>query len=991
MLMLMLVVFLLGTISLGHLSLELLPRFQPPVLAVYTSWGDSSPQEVSTMITEPLEGVVATISGLKSLTSVSSEGSSVIICEFAWGSNLDAIRDEIKERLGFVPIPEDAAQPLVLRFDPTSMPGLRISVSGDVTDERLEEVVNTILIRNIENVQGVASVDLSGLQPPEIRVLLGGEQMLALGINQMQVVQAIQAGNVVMPAGTVTDDDLEANVRVLGQLEDVEDLRNIILGAFPLGFLTLGQVAEVEDGWAPRDSIVRTNGEPAVILAVRKEGDANLVQVNQAVLKRIEQLDSQLQDVDLIVTMNQAEFIQDSIASIGQNLLIGAGLAVLALLVFLQSPLSTLVIAVSIPFSVISTFVLMDFSGLTLNIMSLGGLALGVGMMVDNSIVVIENIFRHLQQGLSADEAATRGTDEVAGAITASTLTTLAVFLPVVYVGGMTGELFRELAWTVSFALLTSLLVAVTVIPMLASKILPLGKQRNALKPRPSTGRYARAIGWALGHRLLVLGAVGLLVAASALPFSRLGREFLPAIDEGSFNINLTMPVGTPLEITAGIAEEIEQMLANNRNVSVFSTRVGGSSGMDMSQLGKNTASIDVRLVPTANRSQDTDAVMAWARREAEKLLPRDATVSVQRQDQFSTMAGSSSLQVNVRGASLDRVQDLAAELRDRLAELPGLAEVTSSLDERLPEQQVIINRRKAAAVGLAPAQIALQVNAALTGQVATRLSREGNHVEVKVLSAGIDTSEDLHSLMLATLDGRMVPLGAVAEIRQGHGPMTLHRDDQQITARITAVIEDGDLGDISNKVDQIIAEMDWPGGYGASLGGAGQMMQEGFESLYLALGLAIVLVYVVMAALFESLLHPLVIILTLPLAAVGAILALFFSQYALGITAMIGIIMLAGIVVNNAIVMVDAINQLRDQGMATKEAIITGAGMRLRPILMTAFTTILAMLPLALGVGEGAELQAPLATAVIGGLLTATILTLLVAPVVYSFLAGKR
>ena len=991
MLMLMLVVFLLGTISLSNLSLELLPRFQPPVLAVYTSWGDASPQEVSTMITEPLEGVVATISGLKSITSVSSEGSSVIICEFAWGSNLDAIRDEIKERLGFVPIPEDAVQPMVLRFDPTSMPGLRISVSGEVSQERLEEVVNKTLTQDIESVQGVASVDVSGLQPREIRVLLDRETIMALNINQLQIVQAIQAGNIVLPAGTVIDDELESNVRVLGQIEDVDDLRGIILGATPMGFLTLGQVADIEDGWVPQDSIVRTNGEPAVILAVRKEGDANLVQVNQAVLTRIEELDGQLDDIDLVITMNQAEFIQDAIASIGQNLLVGAGLAVLVLLIFLQSPLSTLVIAVSIPFSVIATFVLMDFSGLTLNIMSLGGLALGVGMMVDNSIVVIENIYRHIQQGLSAEEAAARGTNEVAGAITASTFTTLAVFLPVVYVGGMTGELFRELAWTVSFALLASLLVAVTVIPMLASRILPLGKLRDTLKPRPSSGRYARAIGWALGHRIIVLGIVGLIIASSILPFSRLGREFLPAIDEGSFNINVTMPVGTPLEITGGVAQEIEQMLAGNQEVLVYSTRVGGTRGMDMSQQGKNTASIDVLLVAANSRQQDTDVVMAWARREAERLVPKDATVSVQGQDEFSSMAGSGSLQVNVQGVALDRVQDLAAELRDKLADLRGLAEVTSSLDERLPEQQVVIDRRQAAAMGLAPAQIASQVSAAKTGQVATRLSRDGNHIEVRVLYTGLETSADLDSLMLTALDGKMVPLGAVAEIKPGHGPMTLHREDQQITARVTAVIEEGDLGNISSQVEQLIADMDWPSGYSAIMGGAGQLMQDGFASLYLALALAIVLVYVVMAALFESLLHPLVIILTLPLAAVGAILALFFSQYALGITAMIGIIMLAGIVVNNAIVMVDAINQLRDKGMALKEAIVIGAGMRLRPILMTAFTTILAMLPLALGIGEGAELQAPLATAVIGGLLSATILTLLVVPVTYSFLAGRR
>lgn len=991
MLMLMLVVFLLGVISLSRLCLELLPRFQPPVLAVYTSWGNSSPQEVSTMITQPLEGVTATVSGIKSLTSVSAEGSSVIICEFNWGCNLDAARDDIKERLGFVPLPEDADQPLVLRYDPTSMPGLRISVSGDVSRERLEEVVHKILVQDIESVQGVASVDISGLQAREIRVLLDQAALQGLGINQLQVVQAIQAGNIVAPAGTVTDGILESNVRVLGGLEDIDALNGIILGVSPKGFLTLDQVAEVEDGWAPQDSVVRTNGQDAVVLSVRKEGDANLVQVNQAVMERIEQLDTELEDVDLIVTMNQADYIQNSIASIGQNLLVGAGLAILVLLVFLQSPLSTLIITVSIPFSVLATFVLMQFTGLTLNIMSLGGLALGVGMMVDNSIVVIENIYRHLQEGLPAAEAAALGTNEVAGAITGSTLTTLAVFIPVVYVGGITGELFQELAWTVSFSLLASLVVAVTVIPMLASRILPLGKLRDAIKPRASRGLYARAVRWALGRRWLVLAAVAIILAVSILPFQRLGREFLPSIDEGSFSINITMPVGTPLETTAAVAEEIERLLEENGDIAICSTRVGGtSSGQDMSQRGKNTAYIDVSLVSPEERKESTDTVMAWARWETEKLVPRETAVSVQRQDVISSLAGSDSLEINVQGESLGKVKELAEELAAKLKEMPALAEVSSSLDEQLPEQQVLILREQAAAAGLVPAQIAAQVSAAKNGQVATRLNMSGNHVDVKVLCLGLDTNDDLEDLMLATSNGGMVPLGSVADIVPGNGPMTLHRIDQKVTAQISAIIQKGDLGSISSQVQDIIAQMDWPQGYSASIGGAGELMVEGFDSLYMALGLAVILVYMIMAALFESLLHPLVIILTLPLAAVGAILALFFSQYALGITALIGIIMLAGIVVNNAIVMVDAINQLRAMGMAVKEAIVTGASQRLRPILMTAFTTIIAMLPLALGIGEGSELQAPLAAAVLGGLLSSTVLTLLVVPVIYSLLAGR-
>lgn len=942
------------------------------------------------MVTEPLEGAVATISGLKSLTSVSGEGSSVLICEFNWGSNLDAARDDIKERIGFVPLPDAADQPLVLRYDPTSMAGMHISVSGDLSEERREEVVQDIL-RDIESVPGVASVDISGVQEREIKVLLNRENMAATGVNQFQVVQAIQAGNIVSPAGTVIDSELEAHVRVLGALTDVNELRSIIVGAGAKGFLTLGQVAEVVDGRTDRVNIVRTNGDTAAILAVRKEGDANLVQVNRAVLDRLDQLDAWMDDVSLVVTMNQAEFIEDTIASIGQNLLVGAGLAVLVLLVFLRSPLSTLIIAVSIPFSVLATFALMQFTGLTMNIMSLGGLALGVGMMVDNSIVVIENIYRLVQQGVAVPEAAARGTNEVAGAITASTLTTLAVFLPVVYVGGITGELFQELAWTVSFSLLASLMVAVTVIPMLASKILPLGKIRDAIRPRGSRGWYPRAVLWALKRRWLVLGAVTVLIAGSFLPFNRLGREFLPAMDEGAFSMGIVMPVGTPLDTTGEVAEEIEQLLAGHADISLCSTRIGGTGSGRNIEGGKNIASLDVCLVPLDSRSSSTEEVMAWARQEAEKLVPAGASVSVQRQDLISSLAGSDSLTINVRGLELHKVQELAEDLQAKLVELPGLADVTTNLDERLPEQQVQIRRLQAAVMGLTPGEIAAQVSAAKNGQIATFLNVEGLNVPVKVSCAGLDTREELETLILIARTGQLVPLSTVAEIQPGQGPMTLHRIEQQTTAQITAAIVEGDLGSISKQVNGLIADMDWPQGYQAAIGGAGQLMQEGFESLYMALALAVILVYIVMAALFESLLHPLVIILTLPLAAIGAIGALFVSGSALGITALIGIIMLAGIVVNNAIVMVDAINLLRRKGLALRDAIITGAGTRIRPILMTASTTIIAMLPLAMGVGEGAELQAPLAVAVLGGLLSSTLLTLFVVPVVYSLLAGRH
>ncbi|MTI94928.1 MAG: efflux RND transporter permease subunit [Firmicutes bacterium] len=993
MLMLMLVVILLGAISLNHLSLELLPRFEPPVLAVYTNWGQASPQETATMITEPLEQVVATIGGLKEVSSISAEGSSVIICELAWGANLDAARDEIKERIGLIPLPDDAGQPMVLRYDPTTMPGLRLSVWGDVDEDRLETVVRDVLLPGLESVPGVASVDISGLNEQQVQVTVSQPDLAELGMDLGTLANMIRAGNVLMPAGTVANDESEYSVRVVGEFDCLEELGRVVVGRNSDGFVLLDQVADIADGRAPGASIVRTNGQQSLGLAVRKEGDANLVRVNRDVMSRLEELSGQLDEVEVVVTMNQAEFIEEAIQGIGTNLLVGAGLAVLVLLTLMQSILSTLIIAVAIPFSVVATFVMMHFGGLTLNLMSMGGLALGVGMLVDNSIVVIENIYRHIQGGASTAEAAARGTNEVAGAITASTLTTLAVFLPVVFVGGVTGELFRELAWTVSFSLLASLLVAITVIPMLASRILPYGRWNQALRPRSSRSTYARMVRGALRRRGLVLLVALGLVAVSAIPFLYLGREFLPAIDEGSFNISVTLPPGASLSATDTVAADLEALLATHPDVDIYSTRVGPGGGVSMSEGGKNTASIDVRLLPPEQRASETDAVVAWVRGEAEKLLSPDVEFAVASQDQFSSMAGSDNLQLEVRGPSLEEVQRLSLEFLEDLQTVPELGEATSNLEQQLPEKKVVLDRQRVAALGLMPAQVATQVNAAMGGVFATRLNRDGNNLDVQVQyrPEDIDNPDKLRHLSISLPGGHNLPLIMLADIEDGQGPISIHRSRQQPAAQITAPILSGDLGSAIAEVEALIERVQLPGGYSASVTGSGQLMQEGFQSLYGALALAVVLVYALMAGLFESLLHPLVIIISLPLAAVGALWLLLVGGHALGITAMIGLIMLAGIVVNNAIVMVTAINQLRGEGMPVREAIATGAAMRLRPILMTAFTTVLAMLPLALGIGSGAELQAPLATAVIGGLLSSTVMILVVVPVTYSLFAGRR
>ncbi|MEW6547785.1 MAG: efflux RND transporter permease subunit [Bacillota bacterium] len=1006
--MLVLAVVLLGVVALTNLRLELLPRLNAPVVAAITSYPGASAREVASLVTEPIEAAAATTPGVTHCRSISQEGVSVVILEFAWGTDMAEARASVAERVDQVNLPEGARRPVLVKFDPTLLPVMSLTVATEGDLGEATTFARQVLKPRLESIEGVAAVDIFGSSEPEIQVELDPAALDRYGLTQDQVANVIRASNLDWPLGSVRQDGRELGVRLSGRLESLDDLRDLVVGYYPatpaprsaaprppLLPVRLRDVATVERGFAPSSSVSRTGGNPSVELSIQKEGDANTVQVARRLRNELDAIREDYPQARIFVAMDQARIIEMFLSTLRDNLLIGGVLAVVVLFLFLRHLASTFAIAVAIPFSVVATFVLLHFSGLTLNIMTLGGLALGVGMLVDNAIVVIESVFRHLEQGEDPRHAAITGTSEVAMAITASTLTTLAVFLPVVFVGGITGHLFRELALTVSFALAASLVVAVTLVPAMAAYLFRPRRGRRGATRRE--GAYARTLRWCLGHRAVVVLVVLLCLGGAAHLAPRIGTEFLPVTDEGAFSIDIAMPAGTGLEATSAKAREIERILDGFPEVELYTTTVGTGEGFGVVARGvtggTSVAQILVNLVPEEEREATTAEVMDRVRERVEQVKGA-ANVTFNMQSFASNASGMAwnSIQVYVKSLDPDQLPAAADRVMAALRDVEGFRNPECNLQEAKPELDVSVNREKALSRGFTPAQVAAAVSNAIKGQVVTRveLGAESLPVRLRQDFGRFPTPEDVESLRILAPTGQAVRLADVASLSEARGPVSVTRDGQRPSALITALVEGRDLGSVTADVRKVLGRLDLPPGVTVEIGGASAMMEEGFSGLNLALALSVALVYMVMAAQFESVLHPLIIMFTIPLAFVGVVVILYATGTSLGITAYIGGIVLAGIVVNNGIVMVDYINQLRRSGLGARDAIVQGANVRLRPVLMTALTTLLGLLPLALAWGEGGELNAPLARAVVGGLTTSTALTLLVIPVAYSLLAGS-
>ncbi len=989
-LMTALAVVAFGIVGYQRLALDLLPDISYPSLTVQTDFPDTAPAEVENLVTRPVEEAVGVLKGLKTVHSVSRSGVSEVTLEFDWGTDMDMASMDVRDKIDRLSLPEEADSPIVLRFDPSLDPIMRLALSGPGDLIELRQIADKKLKQEFETIKGVAAAQVKGGLEEEIQVNVSQDRLAAMGIPIDRVREVVGVSNVNLPGGSLEDKDNQYLIRTVNEYGSVDDIGNLILSQDARGTVRVKDVAQVLRGHKQRDEITRVNGKEAVEVAIYKEGDANTVTAAREVRARMKEFESKLPpDHHLTVLFDQSRFIERALSEVRSSALIGGLLAILVLFAFLRDVRSTLIIAVSIPLSVVAAFLAMYRMNISLNLMSLGGLTLGIGMLVDNSIVVLESVYRKRQEGLGVVPAAIEGTSEVGGAVIASTLTTVAVFLPIVFVEGIAGQLFGDMALTVTLSLLASLLVAVTVIPMFAA----MGRRGDGPKAVPADrapatlGRFSRGydrfIRGALRRRWTVVGAALGLFLASLWGVRFLGTELIPSINEGEFYFEVNMPEGTPLAATDRVMAQMESAARAEPGVERVYSTVGSrlvAGGMSLNTKAENLGQVNVVM---KNRSDERGAarVMEDLRTRFEQVP--DLEVKAGKPTYFSL---KTPVEVNLFGENLDDLRAYSLGVLGRMEEIPGLVDVRSSLEAGSPELQVHFNRAKLAALGLDMRTLSETLRDRVQGVVPTRFKEEDRQIDIRIRNREADRADDqdVRNLVVPGPDGQPIRLVTVADIKVDRGPAEIHRVQQQRAAIVSADLQGRSLGSVVNDIHAMLAADPPPAGITAELGGQNEEMQVSYRSLRFAIALAIFLVYLVMAATFESLVHPFIVLFSVPLALVGAVMGLLATGTDISVIVLIGAVMLVGIVVNNAIVLIDKVNQLRREGMGKEEAVVQAAHIRLRPILMTTLTTVLGLLPMAIAVGEGSELRAPLAITVSFGLAMSTLLTLAVIPAIY-------
>jgi HAE1 family hydrophobic/amphiphilic exporter-1 len=996
-----LIILVVGFMSLSRLGLDLMPDLDFPTISVMTRYDGASSEDIEKLVTRPLEGAMAAVQGVKSVKSVSQEDVSFLLVDFVWGTDLDAAAQDLREALGLVEalLPDAVEDPLVLKFSLSAMPVLGYGVSGMGGDAvALRAYMEDTLTQRMERLEGVAQVVIMGGADREVRVSLDRSALEASAVSAEQVLNALRFQNLDLPAGRLVEEGSEYLVRTRGEFQSLADLESTMVGMGSSGVpVRVRDVAVVE--LVPEDvrSSIRTNREDALYMMVAKQSGSNSLRVVRRVKEELADIQSELPgDVRFDLLMDTGYEVELMAKQVSRTGLLGALLAILFMYLFLRSGRPTATIAVAIPMSLLATFIPIYISGQTLNLMTMGGLLLGVGMLVDNAVVVIENIFRHLEMGKDRKEAARVGAKEVAMAITASTLTTIAVFLPLFFGGGLAGQLVRGLAMVVAFALASSLLVAITIVPMLASVLFALaegrreeGKRFNALR-----GRYKKVLVWALEHRWRTLGGAAAIFVVSLALTPIMGAEFLPTGDQPLVFGKISFPVGTPMEVTERAAGRIESIAASIDAVQSVGVVVGineddaGAGMSEMNPSGVHEAVVFMRL--KEERSMTQQKVMQLLR---ESVPPTDE-MDVEFMDMGQAMmSGGSVKPVELRlfGPDLDRLYSLAQEVQAKIEGTKGLVDLSISLQPAKPEQHLRIDREKAASYGLTVGEIARAVETATLGGLAGiyRTGGDEHMVRVRYREDDRDSADVLLRTLIPTRAGFSVPLAQVAHFEKGLGAVRITRDDRSRRVSVQGNIEGRDLGSVVADVRDIIEPIrsSLPAGYHIEFGGSYEDMLDAFVTLAKALVLAILLVYLVMAAQFEAFVHPLVIMFSMPLALVGVVIVGFLAGNPISVATFVGTIMLAGIVVNNGIVMVDYINQLRRTGLTRREAVVQGGTVRLRAVLITSGTTIAGLLPMAIFPGQQGQVTAAMALTVAGGLAASTFLTLVVVPVVYELL----
>ncbi len=995
-LMILLMVWLAGIVSYRALNLDLMPSVDVPVVFVNTTYYGAGPKEVEKLITEPLEGALSSVSNVDKVSSVSSANSSMIIVQFIDGTDIDLAAIDLREKIDLIKgsLPEDASTPMVLKIDvnaQTIMVGL---TSDRMSLDELNNFAEDNIVNQFERIAGVSSADVYGGDVKEIQVIVDPEKLKGYGISMTQISQTLAAENINMPIGTVGQGGYNLQVRTVGEFESIQDIENIPISTPTGAKIALSDIAQVVEGNVDRTSYSVINSKEGLILSISKESTANIVDVSEKIIKTIDDLNQKFGNINLILLTSTADYIELSISNVANTAFLSAAIAVLVLLLFLRNWKTALVVGISIPTSILATFGLMYIKNMTMNIISMGGVVIGIGMLVDNSIVVLENIYRHYELTKNPKEAAAVGTNQVGMAITASTLTTVAVFLPLIFVRGSFGQLLSNLAYTICFSLFASLVIALTVVPMACSKLLAIPdikmhkeNKLSNLSDKIGIGIdkiylfYKNVLNKALDKKKKTVLTVIIVFVVTLAIIPIIGVDLMPKIDEGSAQISISMPKGTELDQTTEVVDLVLDKISTYDCIEKSYGMVGGS----VMSSGTDSATVYVELVEQKNRDISTSEFCDDLKLFTDRIPGAEITVSA------SSMAmgsfGGKSLSFDIKGNDTEILTDISNDIVKHIEGIEGAKDVTSSAGEVIPEVEIKIDRQKATEYGINTSAFAGIIKNAISGGVATQYKIDGNEYDIKVQYADERTKyiDDLKGLTVDLPTGASVPIEDFADITIKDSSVSITRVNQQPYLTIEADNSILDSQRFKNEALKVLNEYPFPDGYYYEFSGMTEAMVDTFSDLILALLVAILLVFMIMASQFESLVHPFVVMFSMPLAITGGILGLFVTGNTITITAFMGFIMLSGMVVNNAIVLIDAANQLKESdGLSAEDAIRIAGPTRLRPILMTTLTTILGLVPMAILGGEGTEMQRPLGIAVIFGLALSTIITLIFVPIVY-------
>ncbi len=1052
-----LAVLVMGSLGLALLNIDLFPDIDFPAVAVVTSYPGASPREVEEFVTKPIEEAAAIVSDLEKVSSISQESFSLVIIEFDWGKDMDWAGFDAREKIDPVIawLPQDASRPMILKFEAqTFQPVLSVGMSGPRDLRSLYELARDTVKPEIEKIPGVAAASIFGGLEREIRVALNWQRLKAYNLGVRQIEGALRSENINVPAGFVTEGPREFTVRVVGEFDLVEAIGNVVVANRNGAPVYLRDVAQVRDTHKDVRSYARINNNAAVTLAVQKESAANTVRVSNAVRKAVTKLPEKLpDDISLSIVNDQAEFIKQAIANLKSVAVEGALLAMIIIFLFLATLRGTLIAGLAIPLSILSTFALMYLNNMTLNMITMGGLVIAIGRLIDDSVVVLENIYRHMELGEPAEEAAVSAVGELATAIIATTLTMLCIFIPLALVGGLVSTFFTPMALVITFGLLASLLVAFTVTPSLsATFLLPAHNDEPAsssnqpprlaaglgygllfgvvswlilwllaeLPLRPAlvgglifglilgiliarqhleavlgwwqtgiaklTDRYRDAIDWCLRHRGIVTAIAAGTFGASLLIIGTVGLTFFPESDQGSIDFVTELPVGSSVAQTNEMARQIEEIVRQVDEVDTYLVTVGQAAGgramFGGGGGGIRQANFHLDLVGSKERTRSSQQITNWLREHFADV----PGVEVGFQEQMGP--GGAAVEITVTGEELDTLSRLGTEVMALVADIPGLVDLELDWEPGAPEYEIRIDREKAGRAGLNADEIGHTLQTMIRGTRELTKFRQGGQeydITVRAREADRQWAGNIGDIELKGRDDQLIPLREIASIVPTVGPTQISRRDRQRSVTVEANVADRALGDVVKDIQEKLSTHGFPAGYDYSVGGAYQDMQESFRGIFIALGLGILLIYMILAAQFESFFHPFTIMLAIPLELIGVAIGLLVTGTPVSLFVMLGILLLTGIVVSNSILLVQMINLLRERGYELYEAIREGGAIRLRPILMTALSTLLALVPVSLGLREGSELWQPLAIAVVGGLFTSTFLTLFVVPVAYS------